>query len=111
MKALIRTLVAVMLVFSLTLSISFAKEKKELKIKTSAYSWMCKNKIETKLNKMDGIDDCELDLATKTLTIKFDEAKITQDKIVTEIKDLGYEAIIKPVKENPLNTEQEEKQK
>ena len=111
MKAFIKTMVAAMLVFSLAFSISFAKEKEELKIKTSAYSWMCKNKIETKLNKMDGVDDCELDLATKTLTIKFDIAKITQDNIVKEIEDLGYDAEIKPVKDNIVNTEQKEKQK
>ena len=100
MKTFFKTLSAALLVFALVFSVSLAKDNVKVDIKTSAYSWMCKNKIESNINKMDGVNDCELDLSTKTLTVKYDESKVTTDKIVKKIEDLGYDAEIKHKKEN-----------
>jgi len=111
MKIFVNTLLASMLLFALVISVSYANEKEEIKIKTSAYSWMCKNKIETKINKMDGVEDCELDLATKTLTIEYDNTKQTEEIFVSVIEDLGYDAEIKPESQKIVNTETKEKQK
>ena len=89
-------LFAVMLLSAFVFNVSYAEKSEEIKIKTSAYSWMCKNKIETKVNKMDGVNDCELDLSNKTLTIKFDSSKISEKDIINQIEDLGYDAELKP---------------
>jgi copper chaperone CopZ len=111
MKAFFNVLFAAMIVFALVFTSSLANDKEEIKIKTSAYSWMCKNKIESKINKMEGVDDCELDLATKTITVIYDSNKISLDKIVSEIEDIGYDAEIKPDSKKIVNTEAKEKQK
>jgi copper chaperone CopZ len=66
----------------------------EVKIKTSAYSWMCKNKIETNVNKMAGVEESKLNLEDKVIAVTFDPKKITADELVNSIKDLGYEASI-----------------
>jgi copper chaperone CopZ len=72
----------------------------EITIKTSAFSWMCKNKIETNVNKLDGVMDCEVDLKTKTVTIKIDPENITPTKIIHEIEELGYDAKMESQKDS-----------
>lgn len=96
MKNATRLFTVAMLAFALMFSISFAGGKEKKEIKTSAYSWMCKNKIENNINKLDGVTDAELDLDTKILIVEFDEVKIDTEKISKAIEDLGYDAEVKP---------------
>ncbi len=113
MKNAVKLFAAALVAFTLIFGTSFAAENNKAEIKTSAYSWMCKNKIETNINKLNGIQDCELDLATKTLTVKYDDAKVNTDKIKQVIEDLGYDAQIKPEcdKDKMADTKKKEKQR
>jgi copper chaperone CopZ len=108
MKNAVKFISAAMLAFALVFSVSFAGEKGKTEIKTSAYSWMCKNNIETSISKLDGVEDCELDLTTRTLTVKYDTSKLNKVRIKTTIEDLGYDAEIKPEVDKVANTEEKE---
>lgn len=77
------------------------KQTKEVKIKTSAFSFMCQNKIESELKKTDGVEEAVLALDTKIITIKYVSEKITPEKLRQKIEDLGYVAeIIEDSKSN-----------
>lgn len=103
-------LFALMLLTAFVPNVSYAENSEEIKIKTSAYSWMCKNKIESKINKMDGVNDCELDLSNKTLTVKFDSSKISDIDIINQVEDLGYDAELKPIKEKMVEKDKKKKE-
>ena len=109
MKNVVKLFSSALLVFALVFSVSMAKDNNKVEIKTSAYSWMCKNKIETNINKMVGVQDCELDLATKTITIKYDDSKVKTDAIKEKIEDLGYDAVIKHECEKMADTKKKSK--
>jgi len=79
-----------------TVALAADQTEKEVKIKTSAFSWMCKNSIESSLKSLKGISDAELDLDNKVVTIKYKTNDVTTDKMVNTIKDLGYDASILP---------------
>jgi copper chaperone CopZ len=98
MKRAFRFLTVAFVALVLIVGLTTAKDNNviipsnEITIKTSAFSWMCKNKIETNVLKMNGVMDCEVDLATKTITVKLDPENITNISILNKIEDLGYEA-------------------
>jgi len=106
MKNVVKLFSTALIAFTLIFGATYAADNAKVDIKTSAYSWMCKNKIETNINKLDGIQDCELDLATKTLTVKYDDTKVNTSKITEVIEDLGYDAEIKPECEKMANTKE-----
>lgn len=64
----------------------------ECKIKTSAFSWMCKNKIEKKLKETPGVSECYVSMKDKVATVSFDKEKITGEQILKKIQEMGYEA-------------------
>ncbi|MCX6154491.1 MAG: heavy metal-associated domain-containing protein [Candidatus Kapabacteria bacterium] len=72
---------------------------REIKIKTSAYSFMCKNRIETEVKKLDGVRNSVLSLENKVLTVKFNPSKVTTDKIKTTISDMGYTITVESEKD------------
>ncbi|MBS3999949.1 MAG: heavy-metal-associated domain-containing protein [Desulfobulbaceae bacterium] len=73
---------------------SAEEDLQEVKIKTSAYSFMCKNRIETELKNINGIEDSFLNLDDKIVTIKYNSKSINPDEMKKNIEDLGYEAEI-----------------
>lgn len=52
----------------------------------------CKQKITTQLKTLKGIKKIEFDLETKIITIKYDNKKTKQSKIIGAILDAGYES-------------------
>jgi copper chaperone CopZ len=94
-KNLLSVVMGVVLTFSFAFN-AYANEQnmKEVKIKTSAFSFMCKNKIESVLKDKAGVDDTYLDLNDKVVTIKFDDKKLKAEDLEKEIKSMGYEAEI-----------------
>ncbi len=98
MKSALRFLTVAFIAIAFIAGFATANDNKviipsnEITIKTSAFSWMCKNKIENKISKLDGVMDCEVDLATKTVTVKLDPENISSMKIIGAIEDLGYDA-------------------
>lgn len=65
---------------------------KTAEIKTSAVCETCKERIEGKVLKLDGVSEANLDVETKILTIKYDESKISLEEIRIAISKIGYDA-------------------
>jgi len=68
------------------------QEPTEINIKTSAYTFLCKNKIEETIKKLDGVEQVYLNLSDKIVTVKYYVGKQTQESLVNTIKNLGYTA-------------------
>lgn len=105
MKKVLSFLAVALIAIAFVAGVANANEKKnivlsdEINVKTSVFSWMCKNKIETSIQKLDGVMDCDVDLDTKTATIKLDPENITPSEILQEIEDMGYDAKLESVKD------------
>ena len=50
----------------------------------------CKAKIEKNIAFEKGVKDMQVDLPTKTVTIKYNSAKTNPEKLEKAIKDLGF---------------------
>lgn len=88
----------ILIFFSISL---FAKEDPTtIKLKTSAVCGMCKRKIEKNLAYETGIQDVNLDVATKILTVKFDPKKTNVKTIKKIVSDTGYDADDVPANSN-----------
>ena len=98
MKAIYFKRIAAMMLFAfLTTFVSLSAKDSdtvESKFKTSAYSFMCKNKIESELMKIEGIIDVYLELNDKIVTIKYNKTKLNDDKIIKELDKLGYDSVL-----------------
>lgn len=53
----------------------------------------CVRKIETVLNKTEGIVEASVNFASEKVTIEYDNDKIDLEKIEKIIKSIGYELI------------------
>ena len=53
----------------------------------------CATGIESGLKRLDGVTDAKVNFATKEAIVKFDEDKVTLDKIKAVVKKGGYEAV------------------
>jgi copper chaperone CopZ len=74
---------------------SYAQDnKKVLNIKTNVFSFMCKDKIETAVKDLKGVEEAYLSLDDKILEVKFNSDNLKESVILQTIKDLGYEAEI-----------------
>jgi periplasmic mercuric ion binding protein len=105
MKRILIAKLLALAVFTVVLTASsFAADKpelKETKFKTSAYSFFCKNEIETSVKKLDGVEEAYLELSDKILTVKYNPEKVNPEKIKKTVTELGYEAEV--MKENAGN--------
>jgi len=53
----------------------------------------CVQTVSEKVGKMPGIENIEVDLDQKKVTVNFDESKSNVDEISTQIVDAGFEII------------------
>ena len=51
----------------------------------------CVTKREKAVKSLDGVNEVSVGFNTSTAIVDFNEEKITQDKIIRVIKDLGYD--------------------
>jgi P-type Cu+ transporter len=58
----------------------------------------CSTRIERVLNKMEGIQQANVNLATEKAVVEFDDSLVNTERIEEAIRKLGYE-IIKEVKQ------------
>lgn len=65
---------------------------KEISYKTTIHCDGCKETLTKRFNRTEGITGFEIDVPTKVVKIKFDEAKIKQTEVKQVIVDAGYEA-------------------
>ena len=68
------------------------KKEETIEIKTSAICGMCKSTIEKALSKEAGVSKTKLEVKTKTVTVTFDPAKTSAEKIKKAITMSGYDA-------------------
>ena len=71
---------------------SAALGDKTIKIQTNAVCGMCKDRIESTLGALEGVESVRLDLTTKKVKIKFDDAKQSEASLRLAITKLGYAA-------------------
>ena len=63
------------------------KKKFDVKGMTCA---ACQAHVEKAVNKLDGIEVCNVSLLTNSMEVTFDENKVTVDKIEEAVKKEGY---------------------
>lgn len=51
----------------------------------------CVSSVEGAVGALDGVDDVIVDLGTKSVKVKFDEARLEKRDIATVIEAVGYE--------------------
>lgn len=61
-------------------------------ITTSAECDMCKTKIEGVVGEIKGVRQAKVDLASKTLSVRYSKDKVSLDDIRREVSALGYQA-------------------
>ena len=81
-------LIAALLAFGFTTQ----AQTETVDIKTSAICGMCKKAIERELAYEKGVKTAKLDLKTKVVTVEYDPAKTSPDKIKERITLTGYNA-------------------
>lgn len=69
-------------------------------ITTSAMCESCKNRLESRLNKVKGIQKAVLDVDTKQLSVTFDGKLISKDAIEVKVTEIGYDANGKQAKKS-----------
>jgi copper chaperone CopZ len=83
----------IVILFSILLwSGTLLAQTEEVQIHTSAECGSCKDRLEGKLNYVEGIRFAELDVESKMLTVKFKPSTISLEAIKTIIVELGYDA-------------------
>ena len=50
----------------------------------------CSSGIERAVGKLDGVSQCEVSLMAKSMKVEFDESLVSEEKIFTTVKSLGY---------------------
>jgi len=53
----------------------------------------CENAIKKAVGTLDGVSAVTVDLERKTVTVEYDSAKVSIDKIRSEIEDQGYDVV------------------
>lgn len=54
----------------------------------------CVRVIEKSIGKLDGVENCNVNLATEQATVNYDPSKVTKDAISNAVKNVGYTALI-----------------
>lgn len=72
-------------------------EIKEVTISTTLHCKSCQKKVEREMVFEKGVKSVTTNLEEKTVTIKYDASKNTDEKLAEALKKLGYEVeILKP---------------
>ncbi len=56
---------------------------------------ICKNTIEKNLSKLDAVKSCSVNLLENEMAIEYDENKLSENELAKDVKDLGYELLLK----------------
>ncbi len=67
-------------------------ETKEVKIKTSAICKMCKLRLERNLGLSKGVEEANLNLDDKVMTVRYNPKRTSEEKIREVIAKTGYQA-------------------
>lgn len=53
----------------------------------------CENAIKIAVGALDGVKEVSVDLNKKTVTVNFDNSRVSADKIKNEIEEQGYDVV------------------
>ncbi len=53
----------------------------------------CVRAVERAINKIDGIEEVSVNLATEKMVVKYDEGKVSEDQIAQTVNKAGYKAL------------------
>ena len=53
----------------------------------------CVRAVERAVNKLEGIQEVGVNLATEKMVVKYDEEMISKEQIIQTVKKAGYEAL------------------
>ncbi|MGN0371198.1 MAG: cation transporter [Enterocloster sp.] len=80
------------------------KEKTNVKLIISGMTCVnCQNRIEKKLKEADGIISVSVSYKNGTAQIGYDDGKISLNKIIADIENLGYKVLKEKQKSNIVN--------
>ncbi len=71
---------------------AFSYGVETVKIQTTAVCGMCKDRIESVLGSVEGVESARLDLTTKIVKIKYDDTKQSEASLRALITKIGYGA-------------------
>lgn len=66
----------------------------------------CSARIEKNISKTEGIIESNVNLLSNSMTVKYDESKLTESDIIKVVQDTGYGASSAERKKESVNTEQ-----
>ena len=99
MKALKMLTMALLLAAGTSFALN-AQNKKDAKTETAVYEVSlhcanCKARVEKNIPFEKGVKDVVIDLAAKTVTVKFDPSKNSREGLRKAIEKLGYTCTVK----------------
>src|SRR5258708_9676840 len=65
----------------------------------------CVRVIERAIKKIDGVTDCNVNLATEQATVTYNKNKVTKNHIASAVKNVGYRALV----DEEIKSEEEQK--
>ncbi len=92
MRNKLNLIASICLMFVLAISVSMAKDIKEVKILTSSQCEICKATIEKAVKKISGIEKVNLVIKTKMAEVTYDADVTSPEKIKKAINLAGYDA-------------------
>jgi periplasmic mercuric ion binding protein len=88
------------IIFSFTAMAEDQVKSDVLKLKTNVTNSESKMKIETIVSMLKGVEESELDLKDKVLTVKYEPSKINTDMIMLAIETIGYRTEVIPAEKD-----------
>ncbi len=76
----------------MAVSVAFAGEAKEVKMKTNLHCGSCKSKIEKGLKTHNGIESMNVDVASKMVTVRYNPDLTNEASLTKAISGIGYKA-------------------
>jgi copper chaperone CopZ len=73
-------------------AVSALAAEQTIEINTSAECDMCKEAIEEAVNDLSGVESCDLDIASKVLTVTYEDEDLEKETIKKAINMAGYDA-------------------
>ena len=68
----------------------------------------CANRIEKRVNKMDGVETANVNFALENMSVVYDEAEVQPDDMMAVVKKLGFELLPKQSETEKLTHKQDE---
>lgn len=68
----------------------------------------CSLAVDKSVNKLQGIDGVNVNLLNNNMVVKYDESKLSDDRIIKAVEDAGYQAFIAGAKKEAGNTSNKE---